>query len=687
MTPRSQSRERRRRAGLVGLVATAGLVAALVAQGTTAGFTSGMTGKGTFSSGTALLADTIGTTTCTSTSGSTVGSGNSTNCTTNPLPSGTLPAGTTSVSTTLNAPGTLLSSVSAVGGSCGVQSVRDASSAGADTGIVRNTVTNQSAGPLSGSALAFTQSSSAYVSTLKSYTDPETFSIAAWFKYTSGTSGTIIGFTDNSISSGQSVADRALWVNGGKLYWGVAPGGTQKEVSGTASAGTWHLAVAEIGSSGERLYLDGSLLSSTTSVTTAGTYTGYWHLGWGGESGWSNAPSNLFWPGSLADVAVIPSQLSTAQITTLWGQTSNTNEQTQISALGPTAFWPLDDAATATYSGAVPGTGLPPFADASGNGNTGVGNGSITTGVSGPLGGTAASFDGSTAWMSTTNQYSDPHPLTITAWFKTSVASGTIIEFANIQNGLSGFTTWDRHIWVDSAGHLVWGVWPNQEEQVTSPGSYADGNWHQVAASVGPAGLLLYVDGSLVASNTSVTVPQVFDGYWRLGDGNENNVWTDPPPNVLWQGSLAQVAVYPAQLTAAQISALTTPSTASAYESAVLALNPTSFWELSDVTPSLTPCGQVYATIQTTTGSVVNCAFPAGSGACPTPSSAATLASWGNASLSGLTAGGSQTVNITLASAGATALTGVHVSGTMSFTATGAGFTAVLNHNFGPVTL
>ncbi len=687
MTSRRQSRERRRRASLAGLVATAGVVAALVAQGTTAGFTSGMTGKGTFSSGTAILADTVGATTCTSSS-ATVSAGNSTNCTTNPLPSGTLPAGTTSLTSTLSAPGTLMSSVKANGLTCGVQQVRDASSSGTDIGIVRNTVTNASAGPLGGTALAFTQSTSAYVSTVKSYANPQTFSIAAWFKYAAGGSGTIIGFTDNSISSGQSISDRMLWVSGGKLYWGVKPAGAMDEVSATVSAGAWHLAVAEIGSSGQRLYIDGALAASTAGVTAAGAYTGYWHLGWGSETGWTNAPANAFWPGSLADVAVIPSQLSAAQITTLWGLATNSAEQTQINSLAPTAFWPLDDPSTSLYSGSVPGTGLPPFADASGNGNTGQGNGTITTGVTGPLGGTAASFDGSTAWMSTTNQYNYPHPLTITAWFKTSIASGTIIEFADIQNGLSGFTTWDRHIWVDPAGHLVWGVWPGQEEQVTSPGSYADGNWHQVAASVGPAGLLLYVDGSLVASNAAVTLPQNFIGYWRLGDGNENNVWTDAPPNVLWQGSLAQVAVYPAQLTAAQISALTTPSTATAYETAVLALNPTSFWELSDTTPSVSPCGQVDLTIQTTTGATVACALPAGAGACPAPSSAATLASWGAAPLTGLTAGGSQTLTMTLAPGTATvALSGVHISGTMSFSATGAGFTAVLNHNYGPVTL
>jgi hypothetical protein len=303
------------------------------------------------------------------------------------------------------------------------------------------------------------------------------------------------------------------------------------------------------------------------------------------------------------------------------------------------------------------------------------------------VGGAGETFDGSTSWMSSTTQYPNPHPLTITAWFKTSVASGTIIEFADIQNGLTGFTTWDRHIWVDPTGHLVWGVWPGQQEEIVSSGTYADGKWHQVAASIGPAGMKLYVDGTLAATNAAQTAPQVFNGYWRLGDGNENNVWTDAPPNVLWQGSLSQVAVYPAQLTDAQVAALTTPTTDTAYEAAVLALNPSSYWEL-DSGAAVAPCSAVNMTIQTTTGATVACALPAGAGACPAPSSAATLASWGAAPLDGLTAGGNQTVTVALARGTVPkSLIGVHISGTMSFSASGAGFTGVLNHSFGPVTL
>lgn len=671
---------------MVSLVAAAGVVAALAAQGSAAGFNAKLIGAGSYATGTAILADTIGGTTCTS-SPTTVTT-NATRCTTNPLPAGTLPAGsgTSSQSTTLSAPGTLMSSVTATSATCGVQYASDASAAGTNVGVVHQTVAFGSAGPLGGSAVAFTQSSSAYLSTTNSIADPESFSIVAWFKYAAGGAGTIIGFSNDSVDSGQSMSDRSLWVSGGKLYWGVAPGGVQKEVSTTAAAGTWHQAVAEIGSSGQRLYLDGALVASTATVTTAQAYTGYWHVGWGDDTGWANPPTSAYWPGSLGDVAVVPSQLSAAQVTSLWSPTTNSAEQAQISATTPTSFWPLDDAGTAIYSGAVPGAGIPTFADASGLGNTGTPNGTFSTDSAGPLTGAAQTFDGSSSWMGSTTQYNNLHPVTITAWFKTTVG-GTIIEYTNIQTGLTGNTTWDRHIWIDGTGHLVWGVWNGADDQITSPSTYTDGTWHQVAASVGPTGMRLYVDGTLVATNTTVTVPENSVGYWRLGDGNENNSWVDPPPNVLWKGSLAQVAVYTAQLTATQITGLTTPTTATSYQSAVLALSPSSYWELNQGTATK-PCAAVNATIGTTTGATVACALPSGTGVCPAPSAGATLASWGSAALSGLTAGGSQTVTVTLARGTVPlSLNGVHISGTMTFAATGAGFTAVLSHGYGQVTL
>ena len=78
--------------------------------------------------------------------------------------------------------------------------------------------------------------------------------------------------------------------------------------------GQWHLVVAEIGPSGQQLWVDGVKVASNPSVTSAQNYTGYWHLGWGYETGWANAPANAYLTGSLAEAVVVPAQLSAASI-------------------------------------------------------------------------------------------------------------------------------------------------------------------------------------------------------------------------------------------------------------------------------------------------------------------------------------------------------------------------------------
>ncbi len=374
--------------------------------------------------------------------------------------------------------------------------------AGADTGILHQTVTFGSAGPLGG------YGTRAHAVIVRVRLDGATPSPTRRPSASSRGSSTpradrapIIGFSDDSIDSGQSVSDRSLWVSGGKLYWGVIAGrreaGSQRDSVG---ASAWHLAVARSARTGSGSTSTARSLHQLPASTAAQSYTGYWHLGWGGETGWTNAPANAYWPGSLADIAVVPSQLTAAQITTLWTQTTNAAEQTQILALHPDRVLAarrrghrdlLRQRSGYGHSAVLP---TPPV-----RATPAPATERSPPTCLGPLGATAAGFDGPTSWMSSTTQYTDPHPLTITAWFKTSVASGTIIEFADIQNGLTGFTTWDRHIWVDSAGHLVWGVWPGQEEQVTSSGlvrrrQLAPGRPRRSDR----AGMRLYVDGTLV---------------------------------------------------------------------------------------------------------------------------------------------------------------------------------------------
>jgi hypothetical protein len=71
--------------------------------------------------------------------------------------------------------------------------------------------------------------------------------------------------------------------NTGRLIFAVAPSGTTKTIATTTAYnnGTRHLADAvETSSTGMRLYVDGQLMASDPSTTTARVTNGYWRFGY-----------------------------------------------------------------------------------------------------------------------------------------------------------------------------------------------------------------------------------------------------------------------------------------------------------------------------------------------------------------------------------------------------------------------
>ena len=64
----------------------------------------------------------------------------------------------------------------------------------------------------------------------------------------------------------------------------------------------------------------------------------------------------------------------------------------------------------------------------------------------------------------------------------------------------------------------------------------------------------LFVDGAEVAANKSVRSAQSYNGYWRIGGDNLGGAVNRPTSNYL-AGSIDEVAIYPTQLSAAQVTA------------------------------------------------------------------------------------------------------------------------------------
>ncbi len=161
-----------------------------------------------------------------------------------------------------------------------------------------------------------------------------------------------------------------------------------------------------------------------------------------------------------------------------------------------------------------------------------------------------------------------PTTFSLEAWFRTSTKSnGKIIGFGNSRNA-SGDTTYDRHIYLDKDGRIVFGVYPNAVKIVfTAAGTnYADGNWHHVVGTLSGSAQTLYVDGVSVMSQT---VPSPYaeqlHGYWKVGCGNLS-AWQNAATAAAgdtgnydyngpsyFTGQIQYAAVYSVALTAAQV--------------------------------------------------------------------------------------------------------------------------------------
>ena len=170
-------------------------------------------------------------------------------------------------------------------------------------------------------------------------------------------------------------------------------------------------------------------------------------------------------------------------------------------------------------------------------------------------------FDGATQCLSppASAGVTNPNTFTMEAWFNTTTTSnGRIIGFGSAQTGAAD-STYDRMIYIDAAGRVVFGVYPGTVKVIASAAgtNYANGAWHHVVASLSAAGMVLYVDGAKVAQNTAVTNGQSYAGYWKVGCGRLIN-WANGDGTTyngpgFFTGSIQFAAVYYTTLTAQQV--------------------------------------------------------------------------------------------------------------------------------------
>ncbi|MGL5859874.1 MAG: LamG-like jellyroll fold domain-containing protein, partial [Phycicoccus sp.] len=259
------------------------------------------------------------------------------------------------------------------------------------------------------------------------------------------------------------------------------------------------------------------------------------------------------WATALAGVAALVAATSPPSLAALAGTTTSPTStlsarysscSTAVLATTPRVYYRFEENPKSTAVTAV---------DSSGNGS----NGSYGPGVSSANnrpctsdGGRIAQLNGTTGRaFGPTTAFPMSNTFTLSVWFRTAVAQGKVVGFGNSQTGTSG--RYDRHLYVNTAGRLVFGVYPGSVQTVQSPTAVTDNVWHLATATLSPAGMRLYLDGALVASSTTTTAEAYPSGYLRIGQDSLGG-WP-AAGSTYFQGDLDDVAYWTSALTAAQV--------------------------------------------------------------------------------------------------------------------------------------
>lgn len=164
------------------------------------------------------------------------------------------------------------------------------------------------------SAGAISLSGSQHVYSQVARTNPTGFTEEVWFQSTSTQGGKIMGF-GNSTSGTSSQYDRHVYMtNSGQLIFGTYTGTPRTITSpGSYNDGQWHHVVVTQGADGQNMYVDGTVVASST-VGGAENGTLYFRVGSDNLSSWPSQPSSQGLAGTYDDAALYTTELSAAQV-------------------------------------------------------------------------------------------------------------------------------------------------------------------------------------------------------------------------------------------------------------------------------------------------------------------------------------------------------------------------------------
>ena len=386
-------------------------------------------------------------------------------------------------------------------------------------------------------------------------TAQDPLSIEAWVKTRTKSGGRIMGFGDNATGT-SSKFDRLLYMaNDGRVIFGVnqtdsgagpKASSTKQTVQSVAGFNNnqWHHVVGTLGEDGMHLFVDGVRVGSLGDVRRGQAFYGYWRIGADTLSDWPSRPTRDYLTGQIDEPAVYHKVLTPASVAAHYKASGRTP------AIAPT---PADSYGAATQAAdpylyyRLADTSGTDAVDSGIRANTGDYVGSATRNVAGVISGNAAVQFGGASFIASRTAIYNPTNYSAEIWFNTTTAlGGKLIGFGNARTDNS--TTYDRHIYMQDDGKVVFGVKTGAANSVVSAQSYNNGLWHHAVATQGPDGMDLYVDGQRVGSNPQ-KLATPFTGYWRIGGDTTGGAST----NSNFVGNLDEAAVYNAVLSPSDV--------------------------------------------------------------------------------------------------------------------------------------
>ena len=356
-------------------------------------------------------------------------------------------------------------------------------------------------------SMSFDSASSQYIQTTFNIGNTSTFSVSMWANTTSFTTTQILIDNRDAGSDGFN-----CYIYNNTLQFRI--NGVDLGVStSTLSNNTWfHLGLTYDGVN-KKIYFNGSKVDETTQSATLNV-TNTLRIGTVSHT----TPSNFF-NGKLDHVAIFDYALSSSQVTTLYGNSTNGVGNPMSLSTKPVAYYKLGEKAAFNGSEYL-----------------------VTNAASEVFSPYALEFDGTNDYIDCGNNSSlqITQNITISVWFKIdNSSSGT---YGNIiTKWISGDKAWSSYV-TKSTGILSFWISSNGSTQtkINSTTSVNDGNWHHFVGTNDGSNNRLYIDGVLEDTGTTGNIYNSTQNV-LIGKTNQNSF--------LFSGAISNVSIWNAALT------------------------------------------------------------------------------------------------------------------------------------------